>query len=526
MKYAILKKTRVVIALLFFTFTLFSFIDLYEVLPEHITSKILYLQFVPSLLKFIQITSIFSIGFIVIIIITVLLGRVYCSTICPLGILQDIFSWVSKKISARKFYFRWKKEQPKTRYTILVFTTLSLILGTSLLINLLDPYSNSGRIFTYNIKPLAVWLNNILASNLHQQEIYSANIIETSNTPWLITAYSIAFLLLIAFLSYKRGRLFCNLICPVGSLLGIISKKSIFKFYIDSKSCTKCNKCVGICKSECINIKTQTIDHSRCVSCYNCLNVCQDSAIHYAIPDNTLTSNKGLENINGINRRKAIATLLTITASSTILAQSDTIFNTGTNSNYKLSIRKNPISPPGSENISRFNSICTACGLCISTCPTNVLQPAVKEYGIIGFMQPHMDYANSGFCNFDCNRCSEICPTGAILPLDIKKKQLTQIGKAVFVQQNCVVYREQTDCGACSEHCPTKAVQMVTYKNGLVIPEVNQDICIGCGACEHPCPVEYPHKAIYIEGNPQHIMASKPEETESLHKPLKDDFPF
>jgi ferredoxin len=136
-----------------------------------------------------------------------------------------------------------------------------------------------------------------------------------------------------------------------------------------------------------------------------------------------------------------------------------------------------------------------------------------------------MDYLTS-FCNFDCNKCGQVCPTGAILPLTTEEKHVTQMGKAVFVRQNCVVYTDETDCGACSEHCPTKAVHMVPYKNGLVIPEVDQDICIGCGACEHPCPVEAPYKAIFVNGNPVQQIAKTPEKGEKQIIDDTEDFPF
>lgn len=537
MSYFTLKKTRVIVALLFFSLTLFSFIDIYELLPERITSSILFLQFVPSLLKFAQVISFATIGFIIVILLTVLLGRIYCSAICPLGILQDFFTYIARKRSKTKVFLKFKKAQPIVRYSLLVLAVVSFLVGISLVVNLLDPYSNAGRIFTYTIKPLVVWINNGIADVLQGQKIYTLHLIETVRAPWAMIFYVALFFVLISYLSYKRGRLFCNLICPVGTLLGIISKKSLFKVQISSDKCTKCGKCASICKSECIDLKTHQVDYSRCVACYDCLPVCNDDAIKYTLSKSD--SNK-IELVPGekkLGRRGAIATLLAITASSTILAQHGQ--GQGHGHGYgrggggfgnhpplKLSLREHPVTPPGSKSLERFNSLCTACGLCVSACPTNVLQPALTEYGLIGFMQPHMDYAHAGFCNFDCTRCSEICPTGAIMPLPMEEKQLTQLGKAVFVKGNCVVHRDGTDCGACSEHCPTKAVTMVPYRDGLVIPEVNQDLCIGCGACEHPCPVDYPHKAIYVVSNTVHVMAQKPIEVESEHNALEEDFPF
>jgi ferredoxin len=185
--------------------------------------------------------------------------------------------------------------------------------------------------------------------------------------------------------------------------------------------------------------------------------------------------------------------------------------------------KTSPVSPPGSRSIERFNKICTGCSLCVSACPTKVLQPAFLEYGLIGVMQPHMDY-RKGLCEFDCTLCSEVCPTGAIVPLTMEAKHTLQIGQVHFEKKNCIVETEKTDCGACSEHCPTKAVQMVPYGK-LFIPEVNQKICVGCGACEYACPTT-PFKAIFVDGNPKHLAAEKPK-TEKAKSALKEgEFPF
>jgi ferredoxin len=179
--------------------------------------------------------------------------------------------------------------------------------------------------------------------------------------------------------------------------------------------------------------------------------------------------------------------------------------------------------PPGAINREHFTGICTACHLCVSACPTGVLQPSLFEYGFFGMMQPFMDY-DTNFCNHECVRCTEVCPNGAILPLTKDMKLTTQIGIARFEKQNCVVYVDETSCGSCSEHCPTKAVRMVPYKGELTIPEITPDICVGCGACEYACPVT-PFKAIVVDGHLQHQTAQKPPEETLEEKPL-EDFPF
>ncbi|MDX9905515.1 MAG: 4Fe-4S dicluster domain-containing protein, partial [Bacteroidales bacterium] len=187
-------------------------------------------------------------------------------------------------------------------------------------------------------------------------------------------------------------------------------------------------------------------------------------------------------------------------------------------------VRQFPVTPPGAQSQERFNKLCTACHLCVSACPTHVLQPTYFLYGMTGFLQPRMDYITS-FCNFDCVLCGEVCPTGAILPVTTEEKKRIQLGKSYFIKENCVVYTHNTACGACSEHCPTKAVQMVPYKDKLTIPEVNNTICVGCGACEYACPTD--PKSIYVDGNPIHLVAEKPPEIRIEEKiDYKEEFPF
>jgi ferredoxin len=136
-----------------------------------------------------------------------------------------------------------------------------------------------------------------------------------------------------------------------------------------------------------------------------------------------------------------------------------------------------------------------------------------------------MNYAAS-YCNFDCVLCGHVCPTGAILPLDVNMKKQVQIGKAHFVKEDCIVVTKKKDCGACSEHCPTKAVKMVPYDQRLVVPEVNDEICVGCGACEHACPVQ-PRKAIYVNSSVVHGTAKKPKSEKMVPSfDSKQDFPF
>jgi ferredoxin len=138
-------------------------------------------------------------------------------------------------------------------------------------------------------------------------------------------------------------------------------------------------------------------------------------------------------------------------------------------------------------------------------------------------MQPHMNYAVE-YCNYDCIICGEVCPTGAILPLTVEDKKLTQTGVVHFIIEKCIVYTDNTSCGSCSEHCPTQAVKMIPYKDELTIPKTQTDICIGCGACEYACPVK-PYTAIFIDGNFFHQVAKAPK-IEEMEVKTQEEFPF
>lgn len=257
------------------------------------------------------------------------------------------------------------------------------------------------------------------------------------------------------------------------------------------------------------------------MGCYNCLKVCPSEGISYRLSFNKREIEKA-ESIDSAKRQFIISVAVFLVGSTKLVSAQSKIIS------KKLSkipiFRKSPVTPPGSISLNQFTSNCTACHLCVSSCPTQVLQPAFLEYGILGIMQPRMDYVIS-YCNFDCVICSEVCPNGAILPVKLEKKKLTQLGQAKFIKDNCIVYTEKTDCGACSEHCPTKAVIMIPFEN-VRAPEVHNEYCIGCGACEYACPVK-PYKAIYVEANPVHKTAKKKEE-QKIEKKInyQEDFPF
>ena len=522
MNFSILKKARVIISLIFFLLITFIFIDFTNTLSGRTIQGILYLQFIPSLINTIKLIGLAAAGFAVIIVISLLFGRIYCSTICPLGTLQDIIIWFNRKIK-RKKNFKKQKAFNFLRYGILIFTSVLLVIGLFTPLLFLDPYSNYGRIAANLFRPVYLLLNNLGTLTLESMDIYTLYRVEPGVTHWFSVGFSMAVFLLLLWLSIKYGRLFCNTLCPVGALLGLLSRYSIFQISLDKTLCTSCGKCSNVCKAGCIDVKEGTVDFSRCVGCFNCLSSCPSNGVLYGYK-------KGSKDISvkpyDSSRRNFLAgTMIAATslAPLALLAAGQQKYRRGRRRLPKPVVKKYPISPPGSISLEHFNDACTACHLCVSACPTYVIKPSLFEYGLAGIMQPRLDY-HANYCNFDCVICSEVCPTGALRPLNLEEKHVLQLGKVKFILQNCIVFIEGTDCGACSEHCPTKAVNMRPYRNKLFLPVVNPDICVGCGACEYACPTN--PKSIFVEGNPVHQIAKKPVIKKLEQPDLNEDFPF
>jgi len=515
-----LKKFRIIIAIFFFLLVTLFFVDIYELIPNSFYKFFLSFQFFPSLLKIISSLSIFSlIGLTIVFIFTFLFGRVYCSFICPTGVLQDLIIRISKKLKIKR-KFKYSKESKVLRYLFFILFLLFIISGTITLVGLFDPYSIYGRISSNIFLPLITNLNNGVNFVLEKFNYYGLRPITYKtfvSYAFIVALVNFSVLLVFAIFS---GRSYCNTICPVGTFLGLISRLSIYKIAINKNLCTSCGKCSVVCKSNCIDFKNKKVDFDRCVVCFNCFGVCDFNGIGF---NKSIFRKVNIDVDSSINETKREFLLKSFVASGSLLLSSRLAKAISYNNKNKILLNNIPIIPPGASSIEHLNNYCTACHLCVSICPTKVLQPSVLEMGLQGFLQPHLDYSKN-YCHYECNKCSQVCPTGAIRPISLEEKKLTQIGVVHFEMKRCIVYTDETSCGSCSEHCPTQAVTMVDYKDGLTIPKVIPDICIGCGACEYACPVR-PIKAIYVVGNKIHNKAKPPK----MDKPIlntTEDFPF
>jgi len=274
-----LRQIRITVSLA--VFMLFTFLFLGgEKLSEFLSTILLPFQLIPALIRICTKPGvIFIFGLISVFICTFIFGRVYCSFLCPLGFLQDIFIALSRKLGWRKKH-SYQMPHNWLRYSILVLVTVSAGLGSMSLLNLLDPYSLAGRIITQFIQPLFVLIYNTAVNLLTNFNIYLFSK-ETASVPLSVVLVTCAFFILILILSARYGRLYCNALCPAGTLLGLIARVSVFKFVIDRTRCHECVRCEGVCKAGCIDPRTAAIDQSRCVNCFNCLEACPKSALSY-----------------------------------------------------------------------------------------------------------------------------------------------------------------------------------------------------------------------------------------------------
>jgi polyferredoxin len=509
MRFNAFKLIRITLATIIFVLIGLFFCDFAHILPLSF-ANFERIQVVPAILA----KSIYVL--VSLIVITLLFGRIYCSIICPLGIFQDFIAWLSrrgKKKNKRRWWYKYARPYNILRYSLLSICLIFLILGISTPLLLLDPYSNFGRIAVNLFRPVVMEGNNLvnwIALKFNNYNFYHVTIYTLTTSSLILSSVA---LLLTGVMSFLRGRLFCNTICPVGSLLGLLSKYSLFRIVLDDSKCTACGLCEKACKSQCINSKEKTVDNSRCVDCFNCLDRCKSNGIKYRLAGESKKIHKPV--IENKITVKANITRRSFLFTSTAIAATVPALPAWAKPEKTIDITKlTPITPPGSRGLKHFKAHCTACHLCVTHCPQQILKPAGFSYGIDYAFKPHMAFYEMAYCNFECTVCSEVCPNGAIEKLTIEEKKVTQVGIAQFNKGRCVVFTDNTSCGACSEHCPVQAVKMEPYVDGLTIPHVYEELCIGCGGCESICPVR-PLKAINILANEIHKTAEKPKEEET-----------
>ncbi len=488
-----LKKIRIIVAWIVFVAALLLVLDLTGALHTYL-GWIAKVQLIPAILA----TSAAALVFVGL--LTLIFGRLYCSILCPTGIMQDGISWLSARRKGKKARFSYSKPLTWLRWTVLVVVLAAGILGINAVVSLFDPWAIFGRTASL-LEPV---VEGVASYAVYPREVYIKS--------GIVFATAIVTLIVIAILSWRKGRTWCNTICPVGTLLGAVSLAAPFRIRFNEAKCTKCGLCEKNCKSSCIDSKAQKIDQTRCVVCLDCLDKCKFDALHYSAcapvsasePEKKSGSAAEPAPSKGINRRNFLAVAAVFAVTNTVKAQQLTVDGGLADiEDKKRPDRKTPVTPPGSGDAKHLQTHCTACQLCVTACPNNVLRPSSRLQTL---MQPEMTYER-GYCRPECVECSEVCPTGAIKRITPADKTAISIGNANWIEANCVVNRDNVPCTECERHCPTKAITLIPRDpadpKSLKIPTIDNTKCIGCGACEHLCPAR-PFSAIYVEGNVTH----------------------
>lgn len=388
--------------------------------------KIFDLQLTPLIQRALVDFSIIVLALMIaLIVITLLFGRVYCSTLCPLGLMQElmmiIFSPIRKLLKKR--YMAFQKHYI-IAYFIAVVCFGGIIGGTAAIIRHIDPYSIAGNAMSGSI-------------------------------------YGLVFIGLLAVLVFFKNRFFCTNICPVGALLGILSKFSLFKIRLNKDSCAMCSLCAQKCPTGSIDYKNQKVNNETCIKCFNCLGRCKKGALSYGIKPTKTTE-------FDIERRR----FLLKGSSFIVLALA---FRSGLSYTGSVIQKiKTMLLPAGAGNPQDFANRCLNCNLCVKNCPMKIIKKADNEFPVV-----HLDYSDS-FCDYNCHRCSEVCPSGAIKRISIQQKQHTKLGTALVNEEVCI------RCGLCVHECPREII----HKEDGEFPHISETECIGCGACQNVCPVK------------------------------------
>lgn len=497
------RKTRITLALLFWVGVTMLFLDFTGTAQTYL-GWMAKVQFLPAVLA----THVAVVA--ALLVLTLIMGRVYCSIICPMGVMQDVIAWVSKRPMFRKNKkaklanrYSYSPEKRWLRLVVLVAFIALLAAGCNAIAILVAPYSAYGRIASNLMSPAYIWVNNVLAAMAEHYDSYAFYSVENWFRGLASLGIALGTLVIIGILAWKGGRTWCNTICPVGTVLGYLSRFSLLRMHIHTDKCNSCGLCARNCKASCINPETHQVDLTRCVQCGDCLEVCHTGAMQFGTFHKNTPSKQETAEGDGISRRQFVSLVALTTATAALKAEEKTVDGgLATIEDKVVPERKAPLTPPGSQSARNFYQHCTGCQLCITQCPNGVLRPSSS---LEHLMQPEMQYER-GYCRPECTRCSEACPAGAIRPISVEEKTSIQIGHAVWVSKNCLPTAEGVNCGNCAKHCPTGSIQMV-HPDGdeskPKIPVINTETCIGCGACENLCPAR-PFSAIYVEGHETH----------------------
>ena len=432
-----------------------------------------------------------------VILLTVVLGRVFCGWICPLGTLHNIVSSLKRR-HPRRMPGGWHK----TKYYLL-FALIASSVFTLQLTGIMDPISLLIRSFSLSIFPLmnhgiraffdAIYNTNISGIVNLSEPVYGflKKHFLSFREPYYLQAVFVGSLFIaILSLNLIERRFWCKYLCPLGALLGLLSRYSLLSREV-SEGCTSCGICANRCQGGALSEKDDTWRNTECLACFDCDDICPQKAVTFALGRKTQPS-------MDLGRRQVMLSLASGMLSVPLVRS--TPFSRADFANPVL------LRPPGSLEEKEFLKRCVKCGECMKVCLTNGLQPAFLEAGLEGLWSPRL-IPRIGYCEYRCTLCGQVCPTGAIQRLSLEEKMKTRIGLAMIDKGRCLPYAHSTPCIVCEEVCPTSPKSIwfeeLTVKdrngNDVIVkqPHIDLDRCIGCGICEAKCPVGN-RPAIYI----------------------------
>ena len=483
-----LRSIRILLAAVCFTALCLLFVDVSGRLAPSL-AFMAKAQFVPAMLAG-------SVGAVVgVLLLTLVFGRLYCSVLCPLGVMQDV-------IGARAGRYRYRYSSPHTLLRLAVFFVFaaSLLAGVPLVFSLLEPYSAFGRIAADLLAPVWATGNNALAWASERAGNYDVAPAMLWQKGLAALAAAVATLALIGVLAWRKGRLWCTAVCPVGTFLGFFSRFAVLRPRIEESACKNCGLCEKACKSGCIDATAGTVDASRCVVCFDCVDVCRHGAMSYGLRK----AGGGEKSVVGdaaqsvgskpnTVRRGMLAALVGAAVPGVAFGRSSSPIAALTRKFEPE--RAVVVVPPGAQSVQQLSARCTGCQLCVSACPNQVLRGT--DHGS-GMLQPTMAFER-GYCRVNCVTCAEVCPAGAIRPITPAQKSSMQIGRAVINLGRCITVTDKVTCTACAKICPPRVINLVGPEDVPKKPVVDAERCTGCGACEYVCPAR-PFAAIYVEG--------------------------